>query len=76
MTQDEVDAQIAKADARHTRPTAHIGYALVYALLDELEKESPGLRKRVWEEAQRSLREYNILDDESADWLAGKIANL
>ena len=32
---------------RHDRATAHIGYALIYALLNELEKERPGLRKEV-----------------------------
>jgi hypothetical protein len=63
-------------DARHAHTTAHIGYALVYALLNELEKEAPGLRRRVWEEAQRSLREYNMLDEDSADWVAEKIADL
>ena len=76
MNQNEIDAQIASADARHSRATAHIAYALIYELLVELEKESPGLRKRVWENAQRSLAEYNILDEENADWLLGKIANL
>jgi hypothetical protein len=63
-------------DARHAHTTAHIGYALVYALLNELEKEAPELRRRVWEEAQRSLREYDLLDKESADWVAAKIADL
>jgi hypothetical protein len=62
--------------ARHAHSTAHIGYALVYALLYELEKEAPGLRKRVWEQAQRSLEEYNLLDAESADWVTQKIAGL
>ena len=63
-------------DARHAHTTAHIGYALVYALLNELEKEAPGLRKRVWEQAQRSLKEYDRLDEDSADWVARKIADL
>ena len=60
---------------RHAHSTAHIGYALVYVLLDELEKEAPGLRKRVWERAQRSLEEYNLLDAGSADWVTQKIAD-
>ena len=63
-------------DARHAKMTAHIGYALVYALLNELDKEAPGLRKRVWEQAQRSLEEYNLLDDDSADWVRRKVADL
>jgi len=62
--------------ARHAHATAHIGYALVYALLDELEKEAPGFRKRVWEQAQRSLEEYDLLDKDSADWVAQKTADL
>jgi hypothetical protein len=44
--------------------------------LDEIEKEAPGLRKRVWEQAQRSLQEYNLLDQNSADWVTQKIAEL
>ena len=63
-------------NSRHAHTTAHIGYALVYALLNELEKETPGFRKRVWEQAQRSLQEYDLLDAESADWVAQKIADL
>ena len=59
--------------ARHAYTTAHIGYALIYALLDELEKEAPGLRKRVWEQAQRSLGEYNFLDKDSAIGSAGRL---
>jgi hypothetical protein len=56
--------------------TAYIGYALVHALLSELEKESPGIRKRVWLRAQESLEEYGYLDAQSADWVAAKIADL
>jgi hypothetical protein len=63
-------------DARHAHTTAHIGYALIYALLDELETEAPGLRKRVWMRAHWLLREYNRLDKESADWVTRKIADL
>jgi hypothetical protein len=55
---------------------AHISYALIYVLLDELEKERPGLRKRVWQEAERSLREYDVLDDASLDWVRSKLASL
>jgi len=76
MGKDELEARRAKADARHSRATAHIGYALTFALLDELEKESPGLRKRVWESAQRSLLEYDVLDQDSADWLAAKVRDV
>ena len=57
---------------KDARNTAHIGYALVYALLDELGKERPGLRKRVWQEAARSLREYNVLDDDALEWVRSK----
>ncbi len=63
-------------DARSTHLTAHIGYALVCVLLNELEKETPGLRKRVWKLAQRSLKEYDLLDEHSADWVTQKIADL
>ena len=63
-------------DLRQALATAHIGYALVYALLDEIEKEAPGLRKRVWQQAQRSLQEYNLLDQNSADWVTQKIEEL
>lgn len=63
-------------EARNAHATANIGYALVYALLNELENEAPGLRKRVWEQAQRSLSEYDLLDENSADWVARKIADL
>jgi hypothetical protein len=45
-------------DDVHAGQTAYIGYALVHALLSELEKESPGLRKRVWLRAQESHEEY------------------
>lgn len=63
-------------EASDARATAHIAYALVYALLNELEKEVPGLRKRVWAQAQRTLEEYNVLDASNADWVARIISNL
>lgn len=63
-------------DARHAHTTAHISYALVCALLEELEKKSPGVRKRVWLKAQHSLEEYDMLDPESADWVAAKVADI
>lgn len=61
---------------RDARATAHVGYALIHALLAELEKDRPGLRKKVWQEAERSLREYDLLDDDTADWLRSKVAEL
>jgi hypothetical protein len=69
MAQDDFKASDAHA-------TAHIAYALVFALLNELEKEFPGLRKRVWTEAQRTLQEYDVLDASNADWVKRIIANL
>jgi len=63
-------------EARDAQATAHIGYALVYALLNELEKEIPGLRKRVWIKAQRTLEEYDVLDASNVDWVTRIIANL
>lgn len=64
------------ADGRRARMTAHIGYALICALLDELEMDAPGLSKRVWKSAHRSLKEYDLLDPDSADWMSAKIAQL
>jgi len=63
-------------EANDARATAHIAYALVYALLNELEKEAPGLRKRVWTQAQRTLEEYRVLDASNAEWVTRIIANL
>ena len=63
-------------ETRDARATAHIGYALVYALLNELEKEIPGLRKRVWIKAQRTLEEYDVLDASNVDWVTRIVANL
>lgn len=57
---------------KDARDTAHISYSLIYALLDELEKEQPGLQKKVWQEAVRSLREYDLLDDKALDWVRSK----
>jgi len=69
MAEDDFKASDARA-------TAHIGYALVYALLNELEEESPGIRKRVWTQAQLTLEEYDVLDSSNTDWVARIIANL
>ena len=63
-------------EARHAHDTAHISYALVYALLNELEKESPGFRRRVWLRAQQSLQEYALLGAVTKDWLEAKIAEM
>ena len=62
--------------ANTANASAHLGYTLVSILLEELEKEHPGLRKRVWSAAQRELSTYHLLDTVAADWLARKVEEM
>jgi hypothetical protein len=56
-------------NAETAADNAHVGYALAFSLLEELEKRDPGTWQRVWCRAQRLINEYGLNNPRIEDWL-------
>ena len=56
-------------NADNAADSAHVGYALIFSLLEELEKRDPGTWQRVWGRARTMVDEYGLNNPRIEDWL-------